>query len=107
MINRLILLIIFIGFINNSCDCVLQAEGVVLDADIKIPIAGVIISRDPDLKKDLVESDSSGYFLFSDITGGWKCSDLKLYFQKTGYAPFEKDYQNTGIRNDTIYLKKQ
>ncbi len=93
------------AFLFSNCDCVLQAEGIVVDSDSKILLSNVMISSDMNFKKDVVISDEKGYFLFSDITGGWKCPDLKLYFQKEGYQLYEKNYPSNN-RMDTIYLKK-
>lgn len=103
---RILLFTSIIIFLCTNCDCVLQAEGVVLDADSKTLLSDVMISRDLNFKKDVVVTDANGHFLFSDIDGGWKCPDLKLYFQKTGYHLYEKDYPQNE-RMDTIYLKKQ
>lgn len=103
---RIFLFTSIITFLFTNCDCVLQAEGVVLDADSNTLLSDVMISSDLNFKKEVVRSDDNGHFLFSEINGGWKCPDLKLYFQKTGYHLYEKDYSDSE-RMDTIYLKKQ
>ncbi|MCV9389091.1 carboxypeptidase-like regulatory domain-containing protein [Reichenbachiella ulvae] len=95
-----------------SCDCHRHAEGVVLDAQTQLPIAEVQIVNDRDFEEgitsQLILTDSTGYFEYSDISGGlFGCPDLVLVFSKRGYKIHRLNLsENNGYQIDTVFLEQ-
>jgi hypothetical protein len=103
--------VFFIGtYLMTGCDCLQQADGVILDRQTKIPIDSLNIATVDILKNTVtgrVEySIKNGNFKFTKMSGGIrKCPDLTLYFYKWGYNQTSLTFESSST-NDTIYLDK-
>jgi len=78
---------LFLGFFTlftQSCDCLQKVEGKVFDAQSMKALSDVVIYKQSQ-SYDIIKTDSSGSFEFSDIDGGRNCSKVSLVFEKTGY----------------------
>ncbi len=81
-------LIFGLGLIFSACDCLLEANGKVVDSVSDQAIGGVEIQILE--TSDLPElTDTNGEFSISDINGGPNCKNLPLKFTKLGYKPLE------------------
>jgi hypothetical protein len=92
-----------------SCDCYQSAEGVILDANSRLPLDNVQIVTSNDFERGQTEhletSNEKGQFSYSDISGGlFGCPDLVLVFSKEGYYNQRISF-DSGSKSDTIYLK--
>lgn len=82
-IKNCLILGVFALFMQ-SCDCLQKVEGKVFDAQTMKAISDVKIYKQSQ-SYDLIKTDTSGVFKFSDIDGGRNCSKVALVFEKTGY----------------------
>ncbi|MGI6048232.1 MAG: hypothetical protein ACOYEG_09550 [Petrimonas sp.] len=94
----------------SSCDCLQKASGIVLDAESKAPLKDVIITNyrvlGVQLNSQELITDSTGTFLYNNISGGFRCPDVVLYFGKDGYKPIKVTFDRYSI-NDTVYLERK
>ena len=101
---RKVLTFYLVSTLLASCDCLRHAEGHVIDKHTNLPISEVQITNSYDFKKRetnyLVESDETGFFRYSDISGGlFGCPKLTLVFSKSGYKVLE-----SAVKSDTVFL---
>lgn len=78
----------------------------ILDQCTKYEIENVQIWKTsrPDI---LMVTDSSGYFMFTGISGGiFKCPDMQLNFKKDGYKVKTLNFRSYLTDNVLIYLEK-
>jgi hypothetical protein len=83
----------------SSCGCCLQvASGTVMDSKTKQPIANVNIIRE---EKEMEQTDATGYFNLTGVSGGITCPLMKVRFESEGYTTTEKTLEGDG---NEIYL---
>ncbi|MCK4665477.1 carboxypeptidase-like regulatory domain-containing protein [Candidatus Dependentiae bacterium] len=89
--------------LTNDSDRIISINGIVYDELTGLPLPGVKVTLSPD--DEIITTDNSGNFLFSDIIWG----DKKLTFKKSGFIRQSKSF--LGEPNETysfeIYLKHQ
>jgi hypothetical protein len=94
-----------------SCDCMQEANGVVLDRQTKESIGNVSLGKfeneDPNnLFSRRVFTDKKGHFDYHGISGGLSgCPDLVLFFNKKGYKTTKMVFKPY-TKIDTVFLDK-
>lgn len=93
--------------IFSSCDCVQSAEGIVLDEETLQPIPEVNFYKSGRQMSAYDQTDSSGKFDYSGISGGpgRGCPDLTLVFVKQGFKSRKMTFSSFSEK-DTVYLER-
>lgn len=80
--------------IVNSCDCLQNVSGIVLDSETKKPIDSVFVKK---ISRDNGEyTDKNGYFELMYTDGGlFKCPPMKIIINKKGYKQKVEEIENS------------
>lgn len=79
-----ILVICSLVFLSNSCDCIQEAQGIVIDRKTKQPIQGVSYYKRSYKMRDTTGVE--GYFGFHGTSGGlFGCPPVVFVLEKEGY----------------------
>lgn len=107
---RIYLFLILPLLLLSSCDCMIHMSGYVVDKETKKPLGNVTFGRyekedadNPYTRKE--NTDSTGAFDYTAVTGFICSCQAKLYFSRPGYESLKYNFNNA-IANDTIYLEK-
>ena len=110
MSRSLVLLsIILIAALAYSCDCFVNFELHVLDADTKQAMDSVCVySVEDNYEFYRNFTDSNGVCKYTLTTGIRTCSKLEIRLEKPGYNSIKKIYKDLLRQqpNDTVYLHK-
>jgi len=94
---KIALLISFCLLFLNSCDCYQVISGTIINEETGEPITGVKVCN---VKKSSIqiETDSTGNFKLSSISGGFKCPPMKIQIEKKGYQKIETEIKAGGYK---------
>lgn len=105
-IIQISVLSVFVFAVFTSCDCLRHVQGVVIDAETRLPIDKTMVKeKDSDW---VIHTDSIGSFEFTSMAGGlFGCPKISLSFEKEGYITQNKKYKSCCTNNAIVVLKKQ
>ncbi|MDR1336918.1 MAG: hypothetical protein LBK22_08825 [Tannerella sp.] len=95
-----------------SCDCLLDVQGTVIDAETRQPLSDVTVKKDAALAVHAgdteVCTDSIGNFNFSALTGCFlNRPAILLSFEKEGYNTAIGKYPSCCSKNVVVVLERQ
>ncbi len=101
----------------QSCDCVQQTYGVVVDEKSLQPLDSVVFNKAGQIPDELDRTQADGSFTMYAVSGGlWGCPPIELKFYKPGYEELvlKMEYKHWTYGDsihyeagDTIKLKRK
>ena len=109
-IKIIIIIILFVGTLFISCDCLVHIQGVVIDSKTRLPIDSVLVKENMSCdcsEREVIYTDSLGFFEYNSMVGGF-CPKFSLSFDKEGYKKKTKKFKSY-YRKDivTVVLKRK
>jgi len=84
-----LIVIIIISLFIQSCDCIQQVSGTVIDAETRLPITEATVNKHGN-DSDNATTNGKGEFEISSISGGlFRCPPMKIIIKKEGYETVE------------------
>ena len=103
-VKKIMYAILFL-LLTVSCEGIHHVEGVVADAETKLPIGGALIIRN---KTDTLYTDSLGRFEVSHrmtAVGPFGYPGMSVTFMNTGYETVKKRYRGWKDEPVTVFMK--
>lgn len=95
-----------LGFLTllSACDCNQVVQGMVVDQETGKPLINASVTNQYKAY-DKTVTDSTGRFVLSSISGGFRCPPMELVVEHPGYKKLETSIPAGGDK--TIRLEKE
>ncbi|WMJ72121.1 hypothetical protein RCC89_02895 [Cytophagaceae bacterium ABcell3] len=81
-------LILLFSIIFTSCDCNQRVLGTVIDKKTRKPLEGISVYN-KNKRWNVTNTDSTGKFILSNVSGGFRCPPMTVIIEDSSYNYFE------------------